>query len=41
MTDPAETLEEALDRNPFNPEHDRLPPAAGLALTLGENLGYP
>jgi hypothetical protein len=41
MTDPAETLEKALERNLLNVEHDRLPPAAGLDLTLGEVLGYP
>jgi hypothetical protein len=41
MTNPAETLGEALERNSFNAEHDRLPPAAGLDLTLGEILGYP
>jgi hypothetical protein len=39
ITDPAETLEKALERNLLNVEHDRLLPMLGL--TLGEVFGYP
>ena len=38
MTDPAETLEKALERNLLNVEHDRQ--LTILDLTLGEVLGY-
>ncbi len=39
VTDPAGTLEKALERNLLNVKHDRSLPL--LNLTLGEVLGYP
>ena len=39
MTDPAGTLEKALERNLLNVKHDRSLPL--LDLTLGEVRGYP